>query len=86
MYRNVMEALVEDKVDRLWKNHTGCTCMQCRADVIALALNNLPPKYVVSREGALFVKMAQLDNNHEVEITQQVAIAMKVIGEAPHHN
>lgn len=86
MYRNVMEALVEAKVDRLWKNHTGCTCAQCREDVIALALNNLPPKYVVSHAGALFVKVAQLENNHEVEITRQVAAAMKVIGEAPHHN
>lgn len=85
MYRNVMETLVEAKVDRLWKNHTGCTCDQCRDDVIALALNNLPPQYVVSHAGALFVKIAQLENTREVEITRQVAAAMKVIGESPHH-
>ncbi|HWP51466.1 MAG TPA: late competence development ComFB family protein [Clostridia bacterium] len=57
MYRNVMEELVEDKVDRLWKTHTACTCERCREDVIALSLNNLPPQYVVSDAGAFFVKM-----------------------------
>ncbi|WMJ83060.1 late competence development ComFB family protein [Oscillospiraceae bacterium LTW-04] len=86
MYRNVMERLVEAKVDRLWKNHTGCTCARCREDVIALALNNLPPKYVVSDAGALFVKMTQLENINEVEITRQVAAAMKVVDESPHHD
>ncbi len=85
MYRNVMEALVEAKVDRLWKNYTGCTCAQCREDVIALALNNLPPKYVVSDAGALYVKMVQLENINEVEITRQVAAAMKIVDEWPHH-
>ncbi len=85
MYRNVMETLVEAKVERLWKNHTGCTCAQCREDVIALALNNLQPQYVVSDAGALFVKVEQLGNSNEVEITRQVASAMKVIGESPHH-
>lgn len=86
MYRNVMETLVESKVDRLWKTHTGCTCDQCREDVIALALNNLPPQYVVSRAGALYVKLAQLKNIQEVETTRQVAAAMRVIGAAPHHD
>lgn len=86
MYRNVMEVLVEEKVDRLWKTHTGCTCARCREDVVALALNNLPPQYVVSDAGALFVKMAQLENSNEVEITRQVAVAMKVICESPHHD
>lgn len=86
MYRNVMEAFVEAKVDRLWKNHTGCTCSRCREDVIALALNHLQPKYVVSEAGALYVKMEQLENVNEVEVTQQVAAAMKVIGEHPHHD
>ncbi len=86
MYRNVMETLVEAKVDRLWANHTGCTCGLCREDVIALALNNLPPQYVVSHAGALFVKVAQLENAREVEITRQVATAMKVIGASPRHS
>lgn len=86
MYRNVMEALVEAKVDRLWKHNTGCTCARCREDVIALALNHLPPQYVVSDAGALFVKVEQLENANEVEITRQVATAMKVISEHPHHD
>ncbi len=85
MYRNVMETLVEAKTDRLWKNHTGCTCDRCREDVVALALNNLPPQYVVSDAGALFVKVEQLGNSNEVEITRQVAAAMQVIGASPRH-
>ncbi|MFV0496583.1 MAG: late competence development ComFB family protein [Candidatus Fimivivens sp.] len=86
MYRNVMENYVEEKVDRLLKNHAGCSCARCREDVIALALNNLPPKYVVSDTGALFVKVTQVDNISEVEITKQVAAAMKVVDESPHHD
>lgn len=85
MYRNVMEMLVETKVDDLWKTHVGCTCEQCREDVIAFTLNHLPPQYVASSTGELFTKMRHLETKHEFEITKQIAIALKVIGELPHH-
>lgn len=85
MYRNVMEMLVETKVNDMWKTHDGCTCEQCREDVIAYALNRLPPQYVSSSSGELFTKVRYFESKHEFEITKQIAIALKVISATPHH-
>ena len=85
MYRNVMELLVETKVNDLWKTQSGCLCDQCREDVIAFTLNHLPPQYVASHTGELFTKVKHLETKHDFEITKQVAIALKIIGESPRH-
>ena len=48
-YKNMMENLVEDEYGRA-ASSLGCsTCDICRSDIIAYALNLLPPKYVVTR-------------------------------------
>lgn len=56
MYYNAMEALVEDTFDKIQDKLDCCTCEQCRNDIIAYALNQLPPKYVVTAQGAMYSK------------------------------
>ena len=43
---NIMEVLVNSKVDELIRQYEGCDCIQCRADVVALSLNKLPIRYI----------------------------------------
>lgn len=86
VYRNVMEELVETRVNELWCEHQGCKCDRCKQDVIAFTLNHLPPQYVVTDEGELFTKVRHLEVRHEFEITKQIAVAMKIIGDKPHHD
>jgi competence protein ComFB len=45
---NLMEYLVADRLDSAFKKFNCCKCDKCRKDVAALALNKLPPKYVVA--------------------------------------
>lgn len=85
MYRNVMEILVEEKVEEMWKGKSGCRCNECREDVIALTLNHMPPQYVVSHEGELYTKMKHVDARSLFEITKQIAVAMNIITSSPRH-
>ena len=56
--RNLMEDLVETKVNKLYddlkKYNTvwlTCDCENCRLDAMAFVLNRIPPKYIISSRG-----------------------------------
>lgn len=44
--QNLMEEIVLQNVDSVMASQGCCTCDVCRTDVIAYALNHLPPHYV----------------------------------------
>lgn len=44
---NIMEYLVIDRLDAVFEKFNCCKCDKCKKDVAAIALNKLPPKYVV---------------------------------------
>lgn len=48
---NVMEAVVLEKLDSVLSRFQCCCCDRCKKDIVALALNKLPPKYKVLPEG-----------------------------------
>ena len=45
---NLMEQLVADRLDAVFEKFNCCRCDKCRRDVAALALNTIPPQYVVA--------------------------------------
>jgi hypothetical protein len=45
---NIMELLVEEEIDEIIKRLEGCDCDQCRANILAIALNGLAPRYRLS--------------------------------------
>ena len=45
---NLVEQLVADRLDGAFDKFNCCRCDKCRRDVAALALNALPPQYVVA--------------------------------------
>ena len=51
LYINMMEAMVEDELDKMGDSLGCCLCDQCRGDIAAYALNQLPPRYVVTKAG-----------------------------------
>ena len=54
MIRNLLEEHVVEAYDQLRTNFPAfCGCEVCRADVLVYALNRLPPRYVVGREGTV---------------------------------
>ncbi|MFV9567620.1 MULTISPECIES: late competence development ComFB family protein [Thermoanaerobacter] len=73
--KNYMEDAVEQMMDEVLKDLDVCKCLRCRMDIKALALNNLPPKYVVSEEGELYVKTNELVRQFEVDIIKAITMA-----------
>lgn len=84
-YKNMMENLVEDEYGRA-ASSLGCsTCDICRSDIIAYALNLLPPKYVVTRAGEVYSKTFMLRNQHRTDIMAALARGADVVRKNPRH-
>ena len=48
---NIMEAIVLEKLDSVLSRFQCCRCDRCKKDIVALALNKLPPRYMVVSDG-----------------------------------
>lgn len=82
---NVMELLVNEWLDRYVQMFGLCTCPRCLADVRALALTRLPPKYVVI-PGTYATPMISLYRaKFESQVIAQVIQACKTVMENPRH-
>jgi len=79
---NVMEALVTDIIDDMVRDGKMCACSRCRLDVAAIALNNLPPSYVVTVEGE---SIKSNINQYRVDALRIIPRAIEVVGKMPHH-
>lgn len=84
-YRNVMEEIVEQKYEELKSTLNCCTCERCHLDVIAYALNKLPPKYVVSNAGELYTKVRLLNDQYRIPILSALAEGSAIVRDHPNH-
>ncbi len=83
---NVMELLVEESADRYIRMFGLCDCARCRADVIAAALTNLPPKYIVMPEHERSARMSIYQGRYSSAVTAQILHACKMVLDDPHHD
>ena len=86
LYQNIMERIVEKELDKLIESLNVCNCERCKNDIIACALNQLPPKYIVSNEGYLYAKIETTYFQYSVDIIQSITRATQIINENPRHN
>lgn len=82
---NVTQALVEDKADKYIRMFGLCSCNRCRIDVIALALSNLPAKYVVAKPDELIPRLSMYEQKYNAAVVTQVMSACKKVLDRPHH-
>lgn len=83
---NLMEDEVLIIVNRLMDDVDDmCTCEKCRMDVAAIALNNLPTKYVVTEKGELYSKLDTMNYQFEADIIKEVTKAIEKVKESPQH-
>lgn len=85
-YINVMQVLVQEKATKYMQMFGLCTCKRCVQDVEALALNHLPPKYVVMAEHEMIPKLTFYEGKYSSDITAQLLQACKKVMATPHHN
>ncbi|MCI8608153.1 MAG: hypothetical protein HFE73_00745 [Firmicutes bacterium] len=83
---NVMLELVEEKVPLYMKLFGLCDCPRCTADVKALTLTNLPPRYAVIREGEPLPKLSVYENMYDSVISTQLTRACRTVMKRPHHD
>ena len=84
-YLNVMEHVVEniarDYIGRLG----GCTCEHCIADVTALTLNKLTPKYVVVEPPAASPLLNFYSSRFAPQVIVELTKSCFIVKENPHH-
>ena len=83
---NLLEEEVEHTVNTLLKDtDIVCKCEKCRLDIAAIALNNLPPKYIVTEQGGLFGRVNNLNQQFNTDLIKEVTKAIEIVGQVPQH-
>lgn len=85
-YINVLQALVEDKVDKYMKQFKMCACRRCRTDVVALALTTLPAKYIVVPEHESVPMLSIYESRYGAAVTAQLIAACQKVSANPRHS
>lgn len=84
--KNIVEGLVWDSLDGVLETKPdACKCEKCRADIVALALNHLPPKYVVTEMGETIARAEGLDNKVRIAVLVALAEAVELVSSRPRH-
>ncbi len=84
--KNYMEDLVWQTLDEILAERPQiCHCDHCRCDIAAIALNALPPKYVVSSKGETFTRVHMLEVQFSTDIITAISRAIEVVRNNPSH-
>lgn len=86
IYMNVMETFVKEIIVDYMKQYAHCSCNHCIIDTMALALTNLPSKYIVVKKGSLSPLLHMYRTKYSVLISTEVLKACLAVGKSPHHN
>lgn len=62
-----------------------CSCQRCRMDIIALTLNTLPPRYVVSFFGDIMTQFDLETFQWKADVMVAVIRAIEVVRKKPRH-
>ncbi len=84
--KNYMEDIVNMLIDHVLKDVDVCKCRKCMLDITAMALNQLPPKYIVTEKGELFSKINTLRQQFEVDVVSAITKASVVVKGMPRHD
>jgi len=85
LLRNFTEEEVKLYLERWYKELDICQCEDCRLDVMALMLNNLKPKYVVTEKGALWAQLDDFDPQYRTDFMTALTKAAKAVKSTPRH-
>ena len=85
-YINVMQTLVEEKALRYIKMFGLCDCKRCQADVKALTLSNLVPKYVVLSSTDRIPMLTVYEGRFNSTVVAQLTRSCKIVMDSPRHD
>lgn len=83
--KNYMEEIVFGQMKEVLADINVCTCEKCLLDIAAIALNDLPPKYVVTEKGELYSKINTLRQQFEVDVVSAITKAAVLVKRRTRH-
>ena len=84
--KNYMEDVVIHLLYNLVKDRENvCKCEKCLSDIAAIALNRLPPHYVVSEKGEVYSKVLNMSIQFEADVTTAILEAIERVSKSPRH-
>lgn len=83
---NFMEEVVKKLIDKAIKDLNICKCEKCRVDIMALTLNELVPKYFVTKKGMNYTKLNCLDPQFEADVISTIVKAADIVRKNPKHD
>jgi competence protein ComFB len=84
--KNYMEEIVFNQIKDVLSDINMCTCEKCVLDIAAIALNDLPPKYIVSEKGELYSRINTLRQQFEVDVIAAITKAAVMVKRRPRHD
>ena len=84
-YHNLMEDIVLQEVDDIMRSGGGCCCDICKTDVIAYALNHLPPHYVATHKGGMMVKLQSYQTQSHADVIAALCEGGQLVARNPRH-
>ena len=82
---NLTERLAREKVEEVMEKINVCDCPTCTNDVLALALNSLPNKYVATDKGRLHLLLEIYKKQYETDIIAALTRASVRVKVSPRH-
>lgn len=86
--KNYMEIVVENELENVLKTYPdACKCRKCRNDIMAIALNRLPPKYYNTNSGYMFLyNDINCDNDYTNMALKEIKNAINIVMANPKHD
>lgn len=82
---NVTEIMAEEKVGEVISMMEACSCPRCVYDILALALNSLPTKYVTTDMGKQFIQLNSCKKQFETDVVSALIKACQIVKASPRH-
>lgn len=79
---NTMESIVLEKLESALARFQCCKCDRCKKDIVAMALNKLPTKYMVLQEGQ---PTPDIDPQTNAQVVTAVIQAILAVRAHPRH-
>lgn len=86
MHNLLEEEVIKAVNNQLKETPVICDCNKCRMDIVAITLNNLKPKYVVSDKGRLYGRINNMTYQYNADIVKEVTKAISIVGANPLHS
>lgn len=82
---NIAEILAREKLELVMERMKVCMCKTCVNDVLALALNSLPTKYVTTDSGKQYFQLDIYKKQYETDILAALTKACVRVKASPRH-